>query len=62
MHIRGLESGRKVTVWNQDTGTPLVHAYADRTPEKPIASPILYLHLDTSDSSALGRKLDLDPL
>jgi hypothetical protein len=31
VHVRGLESGRQVTVWNQDTGEPLVQAFADQT-------------------------------
>jgi hypothetical protein len=31
VHILGLEPGRQVTVWNQDTGEPLVHAFADQT-------------------------------
>ena len=30
VHVHGLEPGRKATVWNQDTGAPLMHAYADR--------------------------------
>ena len=31
LHVRGLEQGRKVTVWNQDTGEQLVQAFADQT-------------------------------
>ena len=31
VHVRGLEPGRKATVWNQDTGAPLVQAFADQT-------------------------------
>ena len=31
VHIRGLEPGRKATVWNQETGVTLVQAFADRT-------------------------------
>jgi hypothetical protein len=31
VHVRGLEPGRKATVWNQDTGVALVQAFADET-------------------------------
>src|SRR5207247_3114773 len=31
VHVRGLKPGRKATVWNQDTGAPLVQAFADQS-------------------------------
>jgi hypothetical protein len=31
VHVRGLEPGRKATVWDQDTGEQLMHGFADHT-------------------------------
>lgn len=37
VHVRGLTPGRKATVWNQDSGAPLVNLFADRTGRVDVA-------------------------
>jgi hypothetical protein len=57
VHVRGLEPGRKATVWNQDTGVPLVHAFADRTGRVDVS--LVLLSNERADALLMG--LDNEP-